>query len=125
MRSGRRQGVGPRRRKQRVHGKGPTECWGPWHARRAHVKHALMTSKLPRELPSRKQGHAMRGEGRGGRMEGVRRWWRKRCARGGPDYRLGSRARAERTQNIWPMSVTLEVSQLDMSALKLSKLSKR
>ena len=29
------------------------------------------------------------------------------------------RARAERTENIHPMSVTLDVSQLEMSALKL------
>ena len=34
------------------------------------------------------------------------------------------RARAERTRNIWYMCVTLEVSQLDMSALNWSKLWK-
>ena len=31
------------------------------------------------------------------------------------------RARAERTENIHPMSVTLDVSQLDMSALNWAK----
>ena len=34
------------------------------------------------------------------------------------------RARAERTENIHPMSVTLDVSQLDMSALNLVKAEK-
>jgi len=39
-----------------------------------------------------------------------------------PDSRLGGhRARAERTVNIWNMVVTLEVSQLEMSALKFVK----
>ena len=38
---------------------------------------------------------------------------------GRPDSRLsGARARAGRTRNIWCMVVTLEVSQLEMSALK-------
>eukprot|EP00964_Phaeocystis_antarctica_P116890 scaffold80746_cov54-Phaeocystis_antarctica.AAC.7 len=32
-------GMERRRRKRRVHGEGSTECWGPWHARRAHVEH--------------------------------------------------------------------------------------
>ena len=44
---------------------------------------------------------------------------RKWHARGrGPDFKLGARARAERTKNMWYMFVTLEVSQLEMSALK-------
>ena len=34
---------------------------------------------------------------------------------------VGVRARAERTRNIWYMVVTLDVSQLDMSALKFCK----
>ena len=33
----------------------------------------------------------------------------------------GARARAERTANIWLMVVTLEVSQLEVSALKFFK----
>ena len=38
---------------------------------------------------------------------------------------LGARARAERTQNMPAMLVTLEVSQLEMSALKEDKSRKR
>ena len=40
------------------------------------------------------------------------RLWGKRCPWRGPDYRMGHRARAERTQNIAFMAVTLEVSKL-------------
>ena len=55
----------------------------------------------------------MRGEVRAGRREGVGRRRRKRHARGWPDSRLeGRRARAERTQNIDTMVVTLEVLRL-------------
>ena len=36
----------------------------------------------------------------------------QRHARGGPDSRLWVRARAERTQNMLTMSVTLDVSKL-------------
>ena len=54
--------------------------------------------------------------GRGARREagqGVRRWRRKRHARGKADSRLlGARARAERTPNMPCMFVTLEVSKL-------------
>ena len=55
----------------------------------------------------------MRGEvqtGRGGRAWGRQR--RKRHTRGRSDSRLGGRARAERTENMRAMSVTLEVSKL-------------
>ena len=57
----------------------------------------------------------MRGEARaGGWHEGVR--WGGGGTRGmhggRPDSRLGARARAERTRNIWRMSVTLDVSKL-------------
>ena len=38
---------------------------------------------------------------------------------------VGARARAERTSNMKSMVVTLEVSQLEMSALKFFKLWKR
>ena len=59
----------------------------------------------------------------GGGASGVGRWRRKRRARGRPDSRLlGARARAERTWNILRMLVTLEVSQLEMSALKFVNL---
>ena len=37
---------------------------------------------------------------------------------------IGDRTGVERTRNIWYMVVTLEVSQLDMSASKFFKLSK-
>ena len=41
------------------------------------------------------------------------RWQRQRHARGRPDSRLGGhRARAERTRNMEPMFVTLDVSKL-------------
>jgi hypothetical protein len=43
----------------------------------------------------------------------------------GPTQGLGARARAERTQNMAYMLVTLDVSQLEMFALKLFKLLKR
>jgi hypothetical protein len=51
---------------------------------------------------------------RAGRREGVRRRGRKRHARGKarPKAFEGHRARAGRTQNIWNMVVTLEVSKL-------------
>ena len=52
----------------------------------------------------------MRGVGR--RRECVERRRRKRHARGGPDSRLGARARAERTRNMYHMVVTLDVSKL-------------
>jgi hypothetical protein len=59
----------------------------------------------------------------GGRAWGRRR---KRHARGkGPTQGLGVRARAERTENIWRMVVTLDVSQLEMSALKFFEFWKR
>jgi hypothetical protein len=55
----------------------------------------------------------MRGVVRAGRWEGVGRRRRKRHARGMPESRLlGARARAERTANMLPMFVTLEVSKL-------------
>ena len=64
------------------------------------------------------------GEVRAGRREGLG-WWRHTSGMHGEKARLkawGPRARAERTKNMRYMSVTLEVSQLEMSALKLFKL---
>ena len=56
-------------------------------------------------------------------MGGGRAWERRRrrMQRVGkaPTVEVEGSARAERTENIHPMSVTLDVSQLDMSALKL------
>ena len=54
----------------------------------------------------------MRGKVRAGRREGVGWPRRKRHARGGPDSRVGARARAERTRNMPSMFVTLDVSKL-------------
>ena len=54
----------------------------------------------------------MRSEVWAGRWEGLGRRWRKRRARGGSDSRLGARARAERTWNMYCMFVTLDVSRL-------------
>ena len=52
------------------------------------------------------------GRGTAQEREGVR--WRRRNqhARGGPDSRMGARARAERTANMSLMSVTLDVLKL-------------
>ena len=47
-----------------------------------------------------------------GRREGAGWRRRKRSAWGRPGSRLGVRARAERTWNIWRMVVTLDVSKL-------------
>jgi len=75
-------------------GEGPNQgCWGPGHARSAHCEHAPHVRDLggvkaqrlierARVLPSRREGHAMRGEVRAGRREGVRWRRRKRHARG-------------------------------------------
>ena len=63
---------------------------------------------------------------RPGRREGVGWRQRNRHARGGLRLKAGGgRARAERTTNMLSMVVTLEVSQLEMSALKFRNLSKR
>ena len=90
------------------------------HKRRAHLEHPAHDRDLGgvkaqrlverrRVLPSRREGHAMRGEVRAGRVCGGR----KRHARGRPDSRLGGRrARAERTSNMYCITVTLEVSKL-------------
>ena len=43
----------------------------------------------------------------------------------GPTQGVRVRARAERTENIWRMVVTLDVSQLEMSALKFFEFWKR
>ena len=47
------------------------------------------------------------------------------ACRKAPTVRTERRARAERTENIHAMSVTLDVSQLDMSALKSCMPEKR
>ena len=67
----------------------------------------------------------MQGKVWAGRREGVGPRRRKQHARAGPHRRLGARARAERTRNIWFMLVTPEVSQLEMSASKFCEFWKR
>ena len=85
--------------------------------RGAHVEHVLHVRDAGRveaqrlierirELPRVKRG--VYGVGRGARYReagGVGRRWRKRRAQGGPDSRLGARARAERTLNMLLMVV--------------------
>jgi hypothetical protein len=70
----------------------------------------------------------MRG-GRGASREagGPVVWWRHTSGMhgDGPTQGLGARARAERTSNMRDMVVTLEVSQPEMSALKLAKSRRR
>jgi hypothetical protein len=124
VRAGRWEGVGRRRRKRHARGKARVKAVGGQGTRGVHVEHVVHACDLGgvkaqrlvegvRGLPSRREGHTMRGEVRAGRREGVRRWRRKRHARGRPDSRLlGARARAMRTANIWLMVVTLEVSKL-------------
>ena len=67
-----------------------------------------------------KGGHAVRPE-----VRASRQGRRRPACRGGLDCRLGTRHGEERTKNIWYMVVTLEVSQLETSALKFFKLTKR
>jgi len=70
-------------------GKAWLKAWRSQGMRGAHLEHAFYIGDLggveaqrlverPRDLPSRREGHAMRGEVRIGRREGVRRWRRKR-----------------------------------------------
>jgi len=96
---GGREGVGRRRRKRHARGKARLKASGPQGTRGAHSEHQVHGRDLGgvkaqrlverrRGLPSRREGHAMRGEVRARRREGVRRRRRKRHARGGrPDSR--------------------------------------
>ena len=133
VRAGRREGPGWWRHTRGMHGEKARlkACMyslhgGQGHARRAHVEHpahardagGVETQRLvegQRGLPSRGEGMQFRGERcepGGGRAWGVVAA-HKRHARGkGPTKAWGARARAERTENIWLMSVTLEVSKL-------------
>ena len=67
-----------------------------------------------------------RSEPVGGRVRGGG-GTQEACTGKRPDSKLawGPRARGERTENIWLMSVTLEVSHPEMSALKFVKSLKR
>jgi hypothetical protein len=87
---------------------------------------------LKADATCRVEGEGMRCGGREVRVReagGPVVLWRhdKRHARGWPDSQgLGAKgSRGERTLNIQRMSVTLEVSQPEMSALKFFKLWKR
>jgi hypothetical protein len=114
--------------------RGPTQGLGAKGTRGAHVEHvahvrdaggvkAQRLVEVRRALPSRREGMRCGGERGGSRVAGGPVvWWRhdKRHARGkGPTQGLGAKGtRGERTKNMWYMSVTLEVSQPEMSALK-------
>jgi hypothetical protein len=101
-RAGRREGVG-RRRKRHARGKARFKAVGDQGTRGAHPEHAGHVRDLrgvkaqrliegPRVLPSRKgRAHAMRGEVRARRREGVGRRRRKRHARG----------KARSTRGLW------------------------
>ena len=102
------EGVGWRQRKRHARGEDPTQGWGAHREHAAHVRdvgrvEAQRLVECPRVLSGRKEG--MHGE------VSTQCW--------------GPKARAERTANMLLMSVTPEVSQLDMSALKFSKRWKR
>jgi len=95
---GTREGVGRRRRKRHARGR-PDSGLAGQGTRGAHVEHGNHVRDLGgvkaqrlvegvRVLPSRREGHAMWGEVRAGRPEGVRRRRRKRHARRRPDSKL-------------------------------------
>ena len=95
-----------------------------------HVVHVRDAGGVPaqrlveclRNLPSRRKGTQCRARC----ALGGRRAWGGGGGCGmhgdGPTQDLGARARAERTPNMWLMVVTLDVSQLEMSALKFCEL---
>jgi hypothetical protein len=87
-----------------------------------------LTGWLNADAPCRVEGGHVQYGTRCGQVGG-RAWGRrrKRHARGkGPTPRLGGQGtRAERTENIMRMFVTLDVSQLEMSALKFFEFWKR
>ena len=117
VRAGRREGVRRWRRKRQAActGKAKLKAFGGQGTRGAHVEHVAHGRDLGgveaqrlierrRGLPSRREGHAMRGEVRAGRREGVGRRRRKRHARGRPDSRLvgsGHARSARRTSGTW------------------------
>jgi hypothetical protein len=96
VRAGRREGVGREVAQAACTGKARLKAVGGQGTRGAHPEHGVHVSDLGRVetqrlvehrrvLPSRREGHAMRGEVRAGRREGVRRRRRKRHAqREGP-----------------------------------------
>ena len=120
-----------------MHGEGPTQGWGGQVTRGAHLEHVAHGRDLGRVeaerlvegrrvLPSRRAG--MGCEKRCAAREARGRWVAVTHAacmgRDRPKCRP-QRARAERTRNMRYMVVTLEVSQLEMSALKFCKPLKR
>jgi hypothetical protein len=116
--------------KRHARGKGPTQGLGAKGTRGAHLEHAFhgrdaggvpaqRLVERPRDLPSRKGKHKKSGDRRAGRREGVgAAAAQAACRQRTQLWRLLAGARAERTANMYLMSVTLDVSQLDMSALK-------
>ena len=103
-------------------GKRPDSRLGGQGTRGAHAKHAVNVGlggvkvhrlvEGVRVLPSRREEHAIWGEVRAGRRWVVARRKRVYAHGEGSTQGLGARARAERTRNMLPMSVILEVSML-------------
>ena len=112
---------------------GGPNCGGSGQGTRgAHVKHVLHVCdagrveaqrlvERGRALPSRKGKHRRSGDVRASRR-GFWVGWGAQAAGRPRLWRL--RACAERTSNMYRMSVTLDVSQLDMSALNWVKREK-
>eukprot|EP00964_Phaeocystis_antarctica_P004951 scaffold2698_cov48-Phaeocystis_antarctica.AAC.3 len=127
-------GGGRPRRMQRA-GEGAAADWGAGRggARPEHCVHvcdaggveAQRLVERRRVLP-RVERRAC-GAGRGMRVGGSRRWTTAvhAACRGGRGCRLGAGHGEERAWNMRPMSVTLAVFQLDMSASKFFKYWKR
>ena len=137
LRDGRPEGVGRRRRKRHAR-QGPTQArLGGRRARAERTRNmafmlvtlevSRLSSWLNADAPCRVERRSMRCGARC--APGGGRAWGGGGASGmhgdGPTQGLGARARAERTQNMAYMLVTLDVSQLEMFALKLFKLLKR
>ena len=80
---------------------------------------------MPPPTAESKGGHTVRSEVRPGRREAAGDGGASSAQGKGLDCRLGAGHGEERTSNMLYMFVTLEVSQLDMSALKLRRLWKR
>jgi hypothetical protein len=112
------------RRQRQQHARGPTQGLGAKGTRGVHSEHAahgrdagrVEAQRLVervRLLPSRKGKHKKSGERRTWRREGVgAAAAQAACRQRTRLWRLLAGARAERTLNIWRMSLRLDVSKL-------------